>query len=484
MKIIALFLALVGAAGATTRTSPTTSYTDVNNTLTACVSGDTLVIPAGSSTWATTLNVTGKALTIQGAGQGLTNITDGTSAGNGAIELTVSAATFVHLTGLSILSSGTTSANSGTLQIGATNPVGLDEVGFMVDHVTFNINSVVRGSTATGIYGVYADCNFIPSVHGSVHAIDVLGCIPGNDPGYTPWSRPTALGTNKAVYVERCTFDYRLNDQGDDCIDGYAGGRVVIRYNTFMDISQGFHGTDSGNSRSMMSFEIYNNAYTNSQSGLRVLTIRGGTGVIYSNTYAVTGAGGAWNATTIQYHRAAPADSNVSQWQHMGVSNWQLQSATLSANGAHICDVAGGFGFDNATNTTLGTFGGSNTTYFDGLTTSTSTFNGTTVGGYPGRDEPGWTTGPGPTGQTLYPIYIWLNSGFARANNADTFMGGNVPDEAQLAAVVQANREYYESTVRPGYTAYTYPYPGTSSTITPSTSMVGKSALIGKSKPL
>lgn len=463
-----------------THTALTTSYADVLNAYNLCASsGDILVIPAGSSTWATTLTVSGKAITIQGAGVGVTNITDGTSGGSGAILLICSAANFVRVTQMTVISSGTASA-SGIIQISATSVLGLDEVGFQIDHVTYSITSVVRGSTVWGIYGVFADCNFVPTVFGSIHSIDVLGCQQGNDAGFTPFSRPLALGTNKAVYIERCLFDYRLNNQGDDCIDGYAGGRVVIRYNTFMDISQGFHGTDSGNSRSMMSWEIYNNTYTNSQGALRVMTVRGGTGVIYNNTYAVTGGGLPWYTTTIQYHRAAPADTGVSQWQHMGVQNWQLQSAVLSSNGSRICDVAGGVGFDNATNTTLGAFGGSNTTYFDGLVSSTTTFNGTTVGGYPGRDQPGWSTGPGPLGQQLFPMYIWGNSGFSGCNTASTFMGGNSPDEAQLAAVVQLNREWYDNTAMPGYSAYTYPYPGTGSTVTAATKLSGKVRLRGK----
>ena len=163
----------------------------------------------------------------------------------------------------------------------------MGEVGFRFHHSRLFDNAVAGGR---GIY-VFSGYGLID--HLTVDVIDrtssdqmisVNGSSASADGGYTPWTWPLTMGSNKAVYIEDCTFT--IANQKEDVIDAYAGARLVIRNNRFHDTSVGFHGTDSGGMRSPVSVELYNNAFTNnSPAARRAVTNRGGTAVYFNNTY-------------------------------------------------------------------------------------------------------------------------------------------------------------------------------------------------------
>ena len=192
---------------------------------------------------------------------------------------------------------------------------------------------------------------------GSQQTISAEGSSVGTDGGFTPWTRPLTLGTDKAVYIEDNTFDYTGNDQAEDAIDAYSGARIVVRHNTFLSCTQGFHGTDTGGMRSPHSFEIYNNTYINNSSHtIHALTVRGGTGVIYNNTY---GGSRTWYGVALQYYRAY---SSQGGWRQCNGTVWQLGSTNLASEGSRTCSINGGVGFHNVNKETLGPWGGNYTT--------------------------------------------------------------------------------------------------------------------------
>ena len=78
-------------------------------------------------------------------------------------------------------------------------------------------------------------------------------------------------------------------------------------------------------------------------------------------------------------------------------------------------------------------------------------FDGTGLHGYPGRDQPGFTTG-----QVSSPIYIWNQSPDL---GAGTWAGGDPDDEALLATFIVRGRDWFNNMPKPGYTPYTYPHP-------------------------
>src|SRR5438046_4648151 len=245
--------------------------------------GDTVTIPVGWFTWNTTVAISGKAVTLQGAGSSVSHITDQGS-GGAALQVTCTATNFVRVTGLEFIKS--TAHASGMIQFYGDNPAGLDEVGFRFDHCRINFPTTGgRGIYVYWIFGLIDNNSFVVGGPGSQQVISFDGSNVGSDGGFTPWTRPLTLGTDHAIYIEDNIFDYTANDQAEDSIDAYSGARLVIRYNTFLSCTQGFHGTDSGSNRGTNSFEIYSNTYTkNSSNTISALTVRGGTGVVDNNT--------------------------------------------------------------------------------------------------------------------------------------------------------------------------------------------------------
>ena len=456
-RLIACLLLLLPslAWGATYTTNG--SRSDVQSKVNGASSGDTVTVPSGSFTWAGAVTVTGKALTISGAGIDTTTITAGSA---GAFSVACTAANFVEITGFTFAPNA--NAGDGLIEMSGPTAGGNDEVGFRFDHCKIHLTQVSRGIATYGIFGLIDHCSFVASVGGSIQSVSLWGSLDGNDGGFTPWTRALTLGTNHAVYIEDNTFDYTSNDQSEDAIDAYGGARVVVRHNTFLSCTQGFHGTDSGDRRSAHSFEIYSNTYTNNSANqLRYLTVRGGTGVIYSNTYGGTGA--SWYGITLQYYRATVA-LDRSGWQQCTGTVWQLGSTSLSAQGSRTCSTNGGVGFNNTDKETLGTWGGSYTTGFDGTGTQ----------GYPGRDQPGFTTG-----QVLSPIYIWSNGAAATGTS-----GGGGSDDTLTANMIQVNRDWYDGTTKPGYVAYTYPHPSQGGGGTTTTTTIPPSVPSRTSRPL
>jgi len=97
---------LVSEAQASIIAAATCSQTDVTTAMGAANVGDTVAVPAGACSWSgLSLN---KALTLQGAGVGLTNIT---LAGNNTV--TKSAAGVIRIKGFSFSISGGGNANKG-----------------------------------------------------------------------------------------------------------------------------------------------------------------------------------------------------------------------------------------------------------------------------------------------------------------------------------------------------------------------------------
>ncbi len=416
------------------------SSSDVQAKINLSADGDTVTIPAGSLTWSSGVTINNVGITLQGAGSNLTHIA---ASINTPVSVTCSAAHLVRVTGIDF--SDTAASPGGMITFASTNIHSVDEVGFRLDNCKFTITiaaisgSSSRAVTVGGIYGLIDHCSFVLGVTGSTHFIDVNGSSISSDGGFTPWTRPLSLGTNKAVYIEDCSFDGNGHTM-DSVVDGYSGCRVVFRHNTVLGgIDAGLHGTDSGGNRGSVSAEVYYNTYTNNTTNnVRAWTVRGGTGVFFNNTYSGTAS---WNGVTLQYFRAFEPQSG---WQQCDGTVLQLGSTDLSSNGSRTCSTNGGVGFNSTDKETLGTWGGSFQRGFDGTGTQ----------GYPGRDQPG--IGPG---QASEPIRIWNQTvGGGRWAGCS-----NCPDDDKLAVMIVANRDYFISTdasaARPGYTAYTYPHP-------------------------
>src|SRR5262249_36761451 len=100
--LICVFSASLASAATINATS--CNQPQVATAISSANNGDTIVIPAGTCTWTTTLTVS-KSITLQGQGVNSTNIVDGTTAPSSgskqpAIEWTVSGNALNRLTGI------------------------------------------------------------------------------------------------------------------------------------------------------------------------------------------------------------------------------------------------------------------------------------------------------------------------------------------------------------------------------------------------
>lgn len=269
-------LIYVSNANAATIYAASCSQSDVQAAIDSASNGDNVLVPAGECTWTTvgdtwSVEVSGKSITLRGAGIDQTIINDGTGKYGEREPLAIRVANGIRVTGFTF--KGMESGDVAIVAGGANN--------FRIDHCEFNGGSAGRGVKASQSYGVIDHCTFINCVQG----VSVFGA------GDTEWTTAQNLGSADATYVEDCNFAYTAVLDG--ALDAYKGARYVFRYNTVTNTYMGHHGLDSGGEgyRSPHSYEIYENIFTTSISIARAMYFRGGTGVVFNNQINHTGSG-------------------------------------------------------------------------------------------------------------------------------------------------------------------------------------------------
>lgn len=247
------------------------SYSDVQSAVNSSSSGDSIIVPSGTCTWQSSLQIPSqKKILLQGGGIGVTEI--------------VKSGTVIDL------------SNSGSRVSGFTFTDGtiyVDGQDWRIDNCRFHSNNNIfrEGVTARGITrgihpsGVIDHCEFFNT------RVLVYGCgrmLAEGDDQHVLWSQPLSLGSgNNVVYVEDSTFTATVHS---NAIDANYGGRYVFRYNTVNDTYIEAHSVQ-GDNRAAMRWEIYNNTFNQNNRSMWVpMFLRGGTGVVFNNT--VTGTWG------------------------------------------------------------------------------------------------------------------------------------------------------------------------------------------------
>jgi hypothetical protein len=395
------------------------SRTHVGEAVTAAVAGDRVTIPAGTCSWTSTLTVA-KEISIEGAGIDVTILEDNVSrlapSTGTMITLTPPAGAIgVRLTGMT-LKNGT----EATKHFKGVVVVGGSSKLWRIDRVKFK--DLVVGNNIhiyDDTYGVIDHCVFeLAGSQGVVVKHNSWGGV--GDYGDKSWNDASYLGTEKAIYIEDNTF---TNTSVFQTVDAFSGGRFVFRYNTVTNMYIGNHGTESSNRlRSGRMFEIYNNTFT--KTGTAHFTgvfLRGGTGVIHNNTFTGYNA-----AVTVTNFRST---GSYSPWgQCTGSNAWDQNSLS---NGYACLDQVGRAGGDLL-----------------------SSFTPTPVA---------WPN------QALEPVYEWNNT----RNGGDGNIGSDNP------TVIASGRDFFNDTVMPGYTAYTYPHPLTTGGAPPPASWTMTTTIVG-----
>lgn len=408
-----VFLFIQGETSwAATISAASCSYSDVNSALDRASNGDTVLVPPGTCTWSTTMdfdtNISGgtnKYLTLQGAGIDQTVIIDGVSKAAYPnipflLRWTTVKGGLTRITGFTFRGgSATDCCNKGVLYFrGNSDQFRFDHNKVVPTHtsgmmVWGNIKGVIDHNTydVSRSFGLY-------TFHDSWK--DVGGY------GDNSWASPSTLGSGEALFIEDNQF---VNDQSlsyhNYANDGWAGGRVVYRYNTYNSCTWANHGLESsGRQRSQRQYEVYKNNFIwdlrgNSFAGL--IGARGGVGVVFDNVATISN-GSVNQFFDITYYRAT---SSFAPWGQCP-SVWdQSSTSCMDQTGKGQGDL------------------------ISGDTPS------------PAR----WSN------QITDPTYAWNNK-----------INGAVSNPvSHVSSVVALNRDFY-SQARPGYTPYVYPHPLTS----------------------
>lgn len=381
--ILFALLAVITPIKAATKTASTASRPDVLIAYNACSDGDTLAVPAGSSTWGDTL-VIQKRLTVQGAEKNGTVLT--TLAGLPLFRIYTNN---VRVTGFGFNGNHQNTSNQGLLQVGNTaSTSACDDVytirDFRIDQCRFfNVgdNDLVGGLTGypavmiSGYcYGVL-DHNIFDNCYGE--CLDIGADGTGNKPG-KPLSLQRSLSfggyTNGTIYIEDNVWNYNLaisagNYGAENAIDGNSGSRWVMRYNTFnvaantkvqalisnheTCAARSCDGVSQGDVGSL-SMEIYGNTVNNSGTApnfgvYQFVHQRSGRALIYSNSIAIkdTVAAQIVRVSNFRsYHRlgcgavAARGYAEVAHEVTVGKVSEGLDAAKTTLNGAIDSSVA------------------------------------------------------------------------------------------------------------------------------------------------
>ena len=315
----------VSISSAATINAASASYSDVSAAVSSANAGDIVVVPAGSSTWDTTILIT-KGIALVGAGIGKTVITDGMPSTSDYLikykPANPSLDEAFNLTGF------TFEINQVSQGILISNPDGTTELTkIRIHHNNFTGGRPYTGTPIIRIYGqIYGliDNNTFSSAGGIFQNT-------GGDIG--AWENVSAsFGDSNALYIEDNIFTLK-----DVLTDGARGARYVLRYNTITNSSTGSlflcdaHGNQLGNLTGTMQTEIYGNHVTDTGNRLALLLDqRGGMTSTFYN-YATTAASRTGVSIRDEYDDSIspPATSPSGQSQHASNSYiWSNYTAT------------------------------------------------------------------------------------------------------------------------------------------------------------
>jgi hypothetical protein len=368
--------------------SASTSFEDVQAAVDSAESGYIVRIPAGSSTWTSRLEIPDdKKITLLGSGQEATIISSGTSAPRSLINMG---------------SSGSRITNIGfRLSYDDGNCITVRGEDWRIDNCRFNniTEDIIEGVNVRG-YPSEGGCPVGVIDHCEFNNIRILVVGDASLMANSIWAEPLGLGTNNAVFVEDCIFNYT---QFSNAIDANYGGRYVFRYNIVNDSYIEAHSLQ-GTERATRSWEIYNNTINQVDRNMWApFFLRGGTGVVFNNI--ITG-------------------------------NWSSGPSIIIDN-RRTYEALGEGGLADGTSP------------WDGNEDST---------GYPARDQIGrstdqwlWTDDNPYPPQALDPFYQWNNT--FDGILIDVYVHNNCDIH------IKENRDFYNNEEKPDYIPYAYPHP-------------------------
>jgi len=266
-------------------------YDDVNSSIAQAEDGDIILVPAGNCTWNDTISMknivsynptiySSKNIVIKGAGIDRTNITDNTPLGNpnNLFYLRLQEGKPIRITGFTFFGGPEDNSGGDLFNIGGTSK------NVRIDNCKFLLPSYTVGHVIS----------FKDDVHGLVDNNSFAGfsratMVNGNR--NDSWQQELSLGTANAVYLEDNHYSEIASDgvaQGKPAVDTDKGASYVFRNNYLLGTQAHAHGLQDSLFRrgGTKSVEIYNNYMDiRNETYKSPVTIRGGTGVVFDNTF-------------------------------------------------------------------------------------------------------------------------------------------------------------------------------------------------------
>jgi hypothetical protein len=508
--VVGFFGIHFGPARAATINANSPSFTDVSAAIASASDGDTVIIPAGTATWTSTLTIT-KGITL--IGQTTTNSDDGTATDNTIITENLTrdsggnAVLFwfntnlgktYRLSGLTFREGSTTPASNAMIRfMGTSQAVRLDHCHF--DDLTHEDFLIGIGNWP--LYGVIDHNVFdFTSAINSHASIQFASSAYGDD----SWTQPAYFGSEKFMFAEDNYFNNTSGNFYGGVVDVFIGGRAVLRHNHCHDVVLvGNHGTESGRYRGGRAMEVYNNdfhwPYSRDVGG-----VRSGSIVLHDNTHD----GATLNNVDYAMQLYRLLEQGPGGWDGAtGDNPWDVNAT--ESDGTHV-DGHAPYLFESGTATGGFTSGGTAILTDTTKTWTTNQWANYEVkklsGGKPGEISSNgsnsltttidtgygggatWTagdqyqihkvlivldqlgrgagdliTGDTPINQTtgnaawphqaLEPCYCW-NDVYTPTNTTITLQ-----PTSNSTGVLTQGRDYINGTPMPGYTPYTYPHP-------------------------
>ena len=468
--VAALVLALFRLAEAATIDAKSASLSDVAAAIASAADGDIVTIPGEMSTWTRTLQVR-KAITLQGAGVGVTIIKDGVQKGR-LIDWTLAAGNASRLTGIEFQDGGRPNGDPYVMNVLGSNTNGAT---FRWDHCAWNgVKGVPVFNTVIGV---------VDHINFSNHSLQIWiygSNWNGQQNGDGSWAAPVNFGSSQFLFIEDCTADNPGPTYLGQFTDAYAGARFVVRHCSLGGLIVGDHGTEStGRARGGRAMEIYQNTF----DGHNINSFFGGSRssrvIVHDNTVVNFWSPTFFNLACFRMFYSFPPWGGAD-----GTNAWDVNEPTVFFTGTAAANSSGTTvtvsGANWATNQWAGYTlrrltdnCGSGTPNFSEISSNTSntiTYHDAAYGAnmsfcvgdsleirkvdyaldQPGRGGGSLITGTPPVrppqwnDQVNEPCYAW-NNGSA------TFH----PNQK----VIRAGEHYFNNTSMPGYTEFTYPHP-------------------------
>ena len=256
-------------------------FTVVSNAVALASPGDVVQLPAGTNSWSETLALNGVSLIGSGTNSTVLIDEENRSVSAQMIILTPAMGYFSEIANIQFAAGVT---NTTISYNGAINVAGFPGSSWRIDHNVFN-QLYNKGVVTTGNSMSVIDHNTFYeraiSVSANSYAVNDGG-------GDISWSSPPTYGpaSTNCLYMED---NFITNSVGYvasvGAMDGNTGSRVVFRYNTIWNDVYNNHGTETeGRARSQRSYEIYNNTFNATFGIFSACLLRGGSGVVFSNT--------------------------------------------------------------------------------------------------------------------------------------------------------------------------------------------------------